>query len=192
MRKKILRFFYALILVFSLYSCAKDHSKREVQKEKELFSLVLLGSVQEIQSLLRKGVNPNYQDRYGYAPLHRVSFWGRVQVVKLLLKWNADPNIQNVHGITALHSASSLCKKENHEVIRFLVLNGANPSARDRSGGTPLHNSVLLGCMESVRFLVKHGADPFMETVNGKTPLDLAIERKNAEMIRYLQSLKRL
>jgi ankyrin repeat protein len=46
------------------------------------------------------------------------------------------------------------------DVAEFLIEHGADVTARDKHGSTPLHQASLSGNAELANFLVEHGADP--------------------------------
>ena len=50
-----------------------------------LHRAALAGNVERVKELLKKGANPNTQDKYGWTPLHKAALRGHVDVVKLLL-----------------------------------------------------------------------------------------------------------
>ena len=60
------------------------------------------------------------------------------------------------------------------EFTRFLVEHGADLTAQDMNGWTPLHVASKCGKMEIARIFVEHGADPTARDKEGSTPLHLA------------------
>ena len=74
----------------------------------------------------------------------------------------------------------------NEALVTLLLDNGAKVDDRDRSGNTPLHNSVLKKQTEIVTLLLERGADLDARSGSGMTPLHIAALRDNAEMIQFL------
>ncbi len=59
--------------------------------------------------------------------------------------------------------------------VRYLVDElGADVSARDHDGYTPLHNAAARGDLEMLRYLVERGADPLAVSRRGQTTVDMA------------------
>lgn len=83
-----------------------------------------------------------------------------------------------------LHFAAEDC---NSEVIRFLVVRGADLAATDRNGWTPLHLAVDSDMdssgrdgrcateLSTVQTLIDLGADETARATDGKTPRDIAV-----------------
>jgi ankyrin repeat protein len=115
------------------------------------------GWAQAVNRLLESGLAVDLRDSAGNTPLHRVPPHHR-EMVDLLLAHGADPRAQNARGETPLHIAVSWVpagkiKQELRELspgagaatvdrwfggIRSLVEAGADLSARDDKGDTPL------------------------------------------------------
>jgi len=68
-----------------------------------------------------------------------------------------------------------LASRSGHvEVAQVLVQHGADPTAQDKDGQTPLHWASQSGHVEIVQSLVEHGADPTAQNKVGWSPLHLA------------------
>jgi NF-kappa-B inhibitor alpha len=143
------------------------------------------------------------QNADGDTQLHIAVVHGMVKVVSALVKFAVHPcllDIQNDMFQTALHLA--VLTGQPH-IVRILVVNGANLSARDRSGNTPLHLACLNGELECAQQLLlplnaqeaqEHSrfATPFrpqnLEQWNydGETCVHLACKSKQLEILKYL------
>ena len=75
------------------------------------------------------------------------------------------------NGWTPLHESAY---KGYKEVVVFLVAQGADVNAQDKSRETPLHWAVFRGHKEVVEFLVKKGANVNAQDKEGFTPLHWA------------------
>jgi serine/threonine-protein phosphatase 6 regulatory ankyrin repeat subunit C len=60
----------------------------------DLHEAALAGGAERVKELLKKGADPNTQDKKGRTPLHWAAYIGHFDVVELLLKHGADPNIK--------------------------------------------------------------------------------------------------
>eukprot|EP01104_Vermistella_antarctica_P002538 TRINITY_DN12776_c0_g1_i1.p1 TRINITY_DN12776_c0_g1~~TRINITY_DN12776_c0_g1_i1.p1 ORF type:complete len:656 (+),score=133.09 TRINITY_DN12776_c0_g1_i1:122-2089(+) len=155
---------------------------------------VELGRLPAIQLLLTfEGLATTF-DKNGFAPLHIAVKTNQIKAVDLLLQNGADPNITSRSTIytsyTPLHFACSTSSGTgtSDEIIETLLNAGANPTAPDSAGTTPIHlasrhRGVNVCCM-----LLKGGKD--VDTLNYSliTPLMMAASQGSLEMTRYLLS----
>jgi len=65
------------------------------------------------------------------------------------------------------------------DIVRFLVELGADVTAQDKDGSTPLHQASNSGEVDLARFLVEHGADATALTKQGRLR---CIRRREVEM----------
>ncbi|MHB1000775.1 MAG: ankyrin repeat domain-containing protein [Armatimonadota bacterium] len=74
---------------------------------------------------------------------------------------------------TPLHLAASNGYPEEYpEIVRILIINGADVNAQDdRHMETPLYLAAECGYIETVKLLLDYGADVTIQNVNGKTAL---------------------
>ncbi|HEY5921505.1 MAG TPA: ankyrin repeat domain-containing protein [Kofleriaceae bacterium] len=109
------------------------------------------------------------------------------EVTALLLAHGADPRLRDRSKKTALHEAverqTALFRRDDDlaqaATIDALLAKGADPSAADDEGITPLHIAAGLereAGFEVVTRLLAAGAAPDARAVNGKTPLLRACE----------------
>jgi len=57
------------------------------------------------------------------------------------------------------------------DLARLLVEHGADVTAQDTDGSTPLHSASAMGSVDLARFLVEHGADVTTQQKDGAIPL---------------------
>lgn len=105
-----------------------------------IFEHVLLDAINSerkdvIESLLKRGVNLNYQNFDGSTPLILSSIKGNLEISTLLIKNGASINVINHHGRSAL--LESFEGKININLIKFLIENGA-----DVNIGNTNHSSI--------------------------------------------------
>ena len=72
------------------------------------------------------------------------------------------------------------------DTVKLLIDNGADVTAQDETGSTPLHLASSFGGAETARVLIKHGADVTARDGNRRTPLHLASSRVSTETVRRL------
>ena len=91
---------------------------------------------------------------------------------------------RNVKGETALHYMAYL---GDPPAIRILVSNGAEISAVDNQGNSPLHVAVAYRHQRTGHELVKLGANLELRNAADQTPRDVAFLDENVEMVALLQ-----
>ena len=144
------------------------------------------GRYKVVEGLLKLGANQNIKDRWGQTPmaiaitakqqmvitvlasskakldmaspelaLCTAAGAGDAQQVKRLIDFGVAPNIGDYDKRTALHVSSA----EGHEkIVEFLLVSQADPNCKDRWGGTPLQDALVITC------------DCLMDDVIGKVP----------------------
>ena len=165
-----------------------DINSRNISGKTPLHLAVVQGRVEVAQMLLRRGADVNSQDVGGETPLQLMlqptfpcGEGHRLNLVKLLLECGAEVNSRDKTDATALHNASLV---PNLEVARVLLDHGANVSAEDNRGQTPLlrvsgserySGKGRRGAVfDMAQLLVEHGADVNARDKEHETPLHLA------------------
>ncbi|KAH9062463.1 ankyrin repeat-containing domain protein [Lactarius vividus] len=165
--------------------------------------------------LLDHDIDINAQDHQGRTPLRQITqeIVPHLKAVQWLLDHGADVNVPDSNDRTPLivaseHRPSRMAQyspelradmkaqdqgwessngKDMLEIIRLLLHCGADTSAKDNFGMTPLHNAAFLGeGTEVVKLLIWHGADVNAKTDDLWTPLHLASERGSLQVIQLL------
>ena len=79
-----------------------------------------------------------------------------------------------------------LIRGKRDEVIELVLSGSADINARDRDGGTVLHQAVVNNDESLVKMLLEYGALPDTKRKDGKTPLHFAAAYKFPNMINLL------
>ena len=133
------------------------------------------GDIQQVTKLLKKGVDPNYQNRTSkVTPLGVASERGHVEVVKALLDARANTEFSTKEGLRPIHSAATFGKTK---VVEVLIKSGicdvnATCNARGKqSGFFPLLYATHFDQLETLAVLLENGADPKKRGKDGLTAL---------------------
>ena len=100
----------------------------------------------ELESLLKKPLNPNVRDEHGTTPLHCAAERGHVENLQSLIEAGADKDQANDDGQTPLFVAAP----EGHlDVVRHLVEVGAPTKIKPRTMGqrhcsSPQRKAILM------------------------------------------------
>lgn len=119
----------------------------------------------------------SYRDQFGLTPLHDAAMRGDLVAVKQWLDRSIDVNVplrsnegySPEWGDTPLHVAAF---HDRAETARLLIERGANVSARNIRGATPLHMAVKH--VDVVEALIAAGADVKAADYRGRTALHWA------------------
>ncbi len=104
--------------------------------------------------------------------------------VRSLLQRKSDVNAPQIDGTTALHWA---VRSDDLETADMLIRAGANVSAANRAGATPMQLAALNGNGAMVEKLIKAGADPNVAlTQSGDTALMMASRTGKTDAINVL------
>lgn len=124
------------------------------------------------------------QFRGGYAFLQAVENRDGAKATEALKDDPAFVNTRNPDtGETALIIVT---KRRDISWLRFLLGKGADPSAADRQGVTPLMHSALLNFTDGADELLKMKAPIDQTNRRGETALILAVQAKNSGMVSLL------
>ncbi len=106
------------------------------------------------------------------------------EAVRSLLQRKADVNAPQIDGTTALHWAVRL---DDLDTADLLIRAGANVSAANRAGATPMQLAALNGNAVMVEKLIKAGADTNVPlTPSGDTALMMASRTGKTDAIKVL------
>jgi ankyrin repeat protein len=111
-------------------------------------------------------------------PVFHAAASGNLNKVRTFFNNNPRININTYKNLLfkkslLLHAATS----GRINIVRYLVLRGANVNLRDSQGMTPLTSAVWIGHNEVAEYLIDHGADVNVHVngLHGATPMICAI-----------------
>ena len=136
----------------------------------ELLRAVALGSVAEVEVLLKDGADLAARDRWERTPWLLSLQIGDLNKARVLLAGGADLGERGHCGQTPLMLA---VESGRVEVLSWLIERGANLDAKDEFGGTALMMAAEQGATEGVRRLLEAGARPDLTDVREASAPDM-------------------
>jgi len=143
--------------------------------KKEFFDAIKRGNLEQIESCLRGGANPNLRITdaiYGpTTPLIFAAENGYTAIVELLLAYHADVNFISCYFYTPLMRAAI---KGHIEITKLLLDHHAHVNTGSFNHKTALHYAVEKNHTEIVDLLLDHDADTFIINASDSSLLALA------------------
>jgi ankyrin repeat protein len=136
----------------------------------------------DLWNTYERGERPSYSNG---TPLHYAALCGLHSIVKYLItEHSLDINARGIYKeSTPLHQASD---RGHVQVVRALLEDGADITAKNEDKLTPLHRASRSGQEAVVRILLEQGADAAAWDKNRMTPLHWASSRGHVEATRIL------
>lgn len=168
-----------------LYPSVKSPDTSPINSE--LLDAAKNGCVECVRTLLDKGADVNWKDKYGMSPLLAAVYQRRAEIVHLLLDGGADINVTSYDGWTPLLCAANSPFGERLAIE--LVRRGANVNAKSRCGDTALTLAVQMGVEEPrlVEELLNKGADFDIKDRFGRSVLQIAEDNHHKAIITMLK-----
>lgn len=127
----------------------------------------------EIRRLVRAGADVHAQGEGGVTALHFACFIGDEVLAREIAHRGADVTRATTDdGSTPLMLAAVVPGR--HQLIGWLLEQGADPNARRKNGGTALMHAALNGDSPSAVLLLRSGADVRLRLDRGETAMTLA------------------
>ena len=151
--------------------------------ENRLIEGVLEGSMETVDSCLRKGVNANIYDEQGTPVLTLAAITGETEMARRLLKAGAKANArrENYYYSTALMEISA---NNDIDMAELLLKNGADVNVTDTFGDPAINWASYYGHIDFVKLLLDNGARWDINSKNG-TALEVAMKQWNDPLIRF-------
>ncbi|CAK9093086.1 Ankyrin repeat domain-containing protein 1 [Durusdinium trenchii] len=141
------------------------------------------GEIDEVERLLRAGLDIEAKDNRVDTPLHLAAGYGHLTVVDRLIAAGAVLEATGRFGATPLHWAAVA---GHWEVAQRLIEARADLEAKDHSGRTPLHRAAEECYWEVAQRLIEARADLKVRDKQGQTPWHFAKKNGWKKMIGVL------
>lgn len=138
-------------MVMSMTSFANDSPI-----ERQLRIAAGKGDANEIEDLLRKGVNVDARDRAQRTPLLIATHGNHIEAAKVLIEAGADVNAKDAIKDSPYLYAGA---RGHLEILRMTLAHGADIRSTNRYGGTALIPAAERGHVDTVRTLIAAGVD---------------------------------
>jgi len=205
-----------LLIVIALFGCTLL-TTAEAANRSDFWFYISNDKYEDIQELLRAGVNPNSVNNKQQPALMqavRDQSWKSFDV--LLANPKTDVNLENQFGETALMYVALLGDtaraqkliargaKVNKEgwtplhyastkgqaaMVKLLLANGALPNDISPEGNTALIMAVQTDSLETVQLLINAGADPSASNLKAQDSIDMARLKGKDALARALEKL---
>lgn len=148
-----------------LFESSKRSAKRMMMSKRmrtgmdnALIKAAKKGNSDKIKRLIKAGASATAKNKEGWSPLHFAADRGNTDICKLLMEEYARAggsarkliNAKNNFGRTPLHYAAT---NVDTRTCELLLENGAEITARDKFGNTPLDMAILSGRVLPMKFL---------------------------------------
>lgn len=140
-----------------------------------------------IKLLLAAGASPDVQLANGVTPMRLAIAHRREDIVMLFIQTGADLKV--AHPVANPLATTLDCGERATNVLRVLLMHGADPNMALPNGMTPLHWAAGYSELETIRLLAGAGARLNATNSDGLTPLSYALKRNATNSIPLLLSL---
>jgi hypothetical protein len=154
--------------------------------QEELMDAVSDGNTRKVNALLKKGVDPNFEDQYrNTSPVLEAIRNDSLPILKALVAAGADVNTGHSTWDRPIDVAD---RQKSAKIIDYLESIGAQSSEPNRltRQQQSLMDAIDAGDTRKVRALVDKGLDPDFADDMEATPLDEAIRRGSLAMVKDL------
>jgi len=137
----------AVVVLWLNVTCSKA-----VGLDEQLYQAAMVGDSSLVESLLKKGANPNYVSEKESTPLISAIESGSLEIVSLLIQYGADVNAdKNFMNMPTIDFAVSW---DRFEIVEKLIDAGATLN----NGPTLMHFAAKHGNIKMLELLAAHGA----------------------------------
>lgn len=173
--------------------------KNELDVEKKLSKLKEIVSSKNPSQLCEIFDEKTGEARAKVTPLIIACFEGDYQTIEFLLNSGADPNqCESEHDLTALHilvdgpyKGQTISEKQRADLIRQMVVKGADVNHPDKHKMTPIHKCVINDRLECLDALIESNVEPNVVFM-GETALSIAARQNRDKIMKKLLNYSKI
>merc|ERR1712018_763157 len=130
--------------------------------------------------------NAKIRDIENLTPIYYVGLYsGNVDMVQYLMRANGG-SIDEQFELTKQSNLHTAVMNGHLEVVKFLLICGANVDSTDDGKYTPLHLAAMMRNVEMIALLIDCGAEVDARSCTNETPTDVASELRYYDIVTYL------
>lgn len=178
-----MRWFIFFCLALGLAGCQSPPEKAPLANAC-LYESIQLDQLDQVDSCLVLGANPNFRDEWGSTALHLAVRRKNGTLVGRLLRAGADPDLRRLdyyHSTPLMETAITNCL----DCAKALLRADANMLLRDSFDDQALHWAAYYGRTELLDVLLDYGADPQSDSRQGRVE-EIALRRHDAQLRQWL------
>lgn len=157
------------------------------------------GNTDIVEYLISRGANVNavsvgidgdVKDKKINSTLYSAIIRGNFDIIKLLIENGADieQELDFSGGTEAPVLTAAGCSSKN--ILEYFLKKGAKVNYQNNKGNSPLMRAAYAGRIDNLKILLSYKADKQLKDNNGHTAMDLAKEKKQKEIVDYLEKQK--
>ena len=153
--------------------------------QEKLFEAIECNLIDEVENILRSGVNVNIRNNYKDSPLHCAVNSNSIEIVKLLLKYESlNINILDSRGETALHYAA---RNDFDEIAEILIKNGADVNIKSVTTNQNFFTiAVYFNSVKTVKVAIANNLNVNEKDGEKVTPLHVAVANDLIDIVELL------
>ncbi len=134
------------------------YSQTKVKRSLLHFLIMVMGEKRQdcpeiVAFLLKKGMDFNSVDEWGFTPLHYACRWGLINLVNQLLEQGAPLETKSSKGYTPLHTA---CYNGHINIVKALVAKGADTETTNNDGESLIESACEGRHVKVAEYLITH------------------------------------
>ncbi|XP_074035127.1 transient receptor potential cation channel A1 [Leptinotarsa decemlineata] len=142
-----------------------------------LHSAVHGGDIKAVELCIRSGAKISIQQQDLSTAVHLACAQGAIDIVKLMFNIQPEEKVSSLQScdiqkMTPLHCAAMF---DHHEIVEYLIQEGADINAMDKEKRSPLLLAASRGCWRTVHTLIRLGANINLKDVSKRNVLHLIV-----------------